>query len=253
MSPASPTLARHLAALGYGTRREVEALCRAGRVTDVHGAPLDAGLPLAAVGHDGVRVDDAPLDPPPGCVVLFHKPLGLTCSTSDRGPLIYDRLPARFRTRRPLLAPVGRLDKETSGLLLLTDDGPLLHRLTSPRSHVPRTYRATLADPLRGDEAAAFATGTLQLAGEDAPLRAAELVPHGPHIAALTIREGRYHQVRRMFAAIGHHVVALHRVAFGPLTLDALPEGAWRVLEPLERRALDDALQALRTGALRES
>lgn len=242
-------LDRHLSALGYGTRREADALCRTGRVTDATGRRLAGDLPLDAVGHEAVRVDGEPLDPPPGAVVLFHKPAGLTCSASDRGPLVYDRLPVRFRQRRPLLAPVGRLDKETTGLLLLTDDGPLLHRLTSPRSHLPRTYLATLAEPLRGDEAATFASGTLRLEGENAPLRPAQLEVRAPHVAALTLTEGRYHQVRRMFAAVGNHVTALHRVAFGPLTLDGLAEGAWRLLTIPERDTLDAALRALRSGS----
>lgn len=243
-------LDRHLSALGYGTRRDVDALCRAGRVTDATGRRLAGDLPLDAVGHEAVRVDGEPLDPPPGAVVLFHKPAGLTCSASDRGPLIYDRLPGRFRQRRPLLAPVGRLDKETTGLLLLTDDGPLLHRLTSPRSHLPRTYLATLAEPLRGDEAAVFESGTLRLEGEDTPLRPAQFEARAPNVAALTLTEGRYHQVRRMFAAVGNHVTALHRVGFGPLTLDGLDEGAWRVLATPERDALDTALRALRSGTV---
>jgi 16S rRNA pseudouridine516 synthase len=242
---STPRLDRHLSALGYGTRREVDALCRTGRVTDAAGTRLPPATPLADVGHDAVRVDGVPLDPPPGSVLLLHKPAGLTCSTSDRGPLVYDRLPPRFRQRRPVLAPVGRLDKDTTGLLLLTDDGALLHRLTSPRRHVPRTYDVTLASPLRGDEAERFASGTLHLAGEAAPLRAATLEPRSATTARVTLTEGRYHQVRRMFAAVGNHVTALHRAAFGPLTLDGLAEGAWRPLSPAERAALEAAMRTL--------
>ncbi len=155
------TLVRHLAALGYGTRREVEALLAAGRVTGADGRRLRDG---DAWKHDEVRVDGTPLDPPPGSAIALHKPVGYVCSLRDVNPVVYDLLPVRFARRRPVMAPVGRLDRETSGLLLLTDDGALNHRLTAPRHHVPKVYEATLAEPLRGDEAPAFASGTLRLA-----------------------------------------------------------------------------------------
>jgi 16S rRNA pseudouridine516 synthase len=104
-------------------------------------------------------------------------------------------------------------------------------------------YVATLAEPLRGDEGAAFEAGTLQLHGESAPCAPATLEPVDPHRARVTLHEGRYHQVRRMFAAVGHHVVALHREAVGPITLDDLPPGAWRVLSAADRSRLADALR----------
>jgi 16S rRNA pseudouridine516 synthase len=191
-------------------------------------------------------VDDQPLDPPPGSVWLLHKPAGVTCSANDVGALVYDLLPSRLRLRRPVVAPVGRLDRETTGLLLLTDDGQLLHRLTSPRSHLPKTYVAELAQPLRGDETATFGSGALQLDGEPTPLRPATLVRRGPQRAALTISEGRYHQVRRMFAAVGHHLVTLHRESIGPLALDALPVGEWRLLDAHERATLEAAVRDAR-------
>jgi 16S rRNA pseudouridine516 synthase len=146
------------------------------------------------------------------------------------------------------MATVGRLDADTSGLLLLTDDGALNHRLTSPRSHVPKTYVATLAEPLRGDEAARFASGTMRLQGEDTPLLPAQLEVLGEREAALTIREGRYHQVRRMLAATGNHVVALRRTSLGTLLLGGLPEGSWRVLAPVEREALTSAVRAAKAA-----
>ncbi len=229
------SLARTLARLGYGTRRDAEALIAARRVTNSDGLPYrDADAPP----HEDVRVDGAPLDPPAGSVVLLHKPVGYVCSTSDRPPLVYELLPPRFPKRDPVMATVGRLDADTSGLLLLTDDGALNHRLTSPRSHVFKTYEATLAEPLRGDEAERFASGSLQLAGETAPLLPASLVVHHERLVAVTIREGRYHQVRRMFAAVGNHVTALHRTDFGALSLGDLAPGAWRVLRADEVTAL---------------
>jgi len=136
------------------------------------------------------------------------------------------------------VSTVGRLDADTTGLILLTDDGKLLHRLISPRSETPKTYEATLARPLEGHEAALFASGTLMLRGEDKPLLPAQLDVTGERTARLTITEGRYHQVRRMFAAAGNHVEALHRAAFGSLTLGDLPEGEWRLLGAEEVAAL---------------
>ena len=238
-------LDRYLSSLGYGTRRDVEAMCRVGRVTTRTGQRLRGD---EALDHAEVLVDEAPLDPPPGALLLYHKPVGETCSVADRGRLIYDSLPSRFRARRPVMSPVGRLDKETTGALLLTDDGPLLHALTSPRRHLPRVYRATLASPLRGDETAIFASGTLMLQGETTPLQPATLEPLDANVARLTLGEGRYHQVRRMFAAVGNHVTALHREAFGPITLADLAEGSWRLLADHERARLDAALRSVRDG-----
>lgn len=246
MAPTPLLLSKYLMLLGYGTRREVEPLFALGRVTDAGGERLRETDTLASAPHDAIRVDGQPLDPPPGSVFLLHKPVGLVCSTSDSAPLVYDLLPPRLLGRSPVVAPIGRLDKDTTGLLLLTDDGPLLHRLTSPKSHLPKRYRATLASPLRGDEAERFSDGTLRLDGERTPLRPALLEPLGDRASRLTITEGRYHQIRRMFAAVGNHVQALHREAFGPITLGALTEGAWRLLSAEERAALDDALREAR-------
>lgn len=234
------TLAQYLAKLGYGTRREAEALLAARRVTTATGVVLKD---RDRVPHGDLHLDGVPIDPPPGAVVLLHKPVGYVCSTRDRPPLVYELLSPRFTQRDPVMATIGRLDADTSGLLLLTDDGALNHRLTSPRTHVPKRYEVTLADALRGDEGDLFATGTLMLSGETTPLAAATFDVYDTHRAAVTITEGRYHQVRRMFAAIGHHVTALHRAAFGPLRLDGLEVGAWRVLSDAERTAMADAAQ----------
>ena len=137
-----------------------------------------------------------------------------------------------------MLSTVGRLDRETSGLLLLTDDGQLLHRIISPKSKLPKVYLAQLAEDLRGDEAALFASGRLLLEGEKTPLLPAELDVVDARTARLTLHEGRYHQVRRMFAAVGNHVAALHRERIGGLTLGALAQGEWRMLGDAERTAL---------------
>ena len=235
--PKTPTLRldRLLANLGYGSRADVARLAVRGRVM-LDGAVLrDTGQRIALTPDLTARltVAGAPLDPLPGIVVMLHKPVGLTCSHNDEGPLVHDLLPDRWRRRNPAISPVGRLDKDTSGLLLLTDDGDLLHRIISPKRHVPKTYRATLARPLDGTEAAVFAAGTLMLRGETTPLAPATLEPVTDTQALLTITEGRYHQVRRMLAAVGNHVTALHRESLGGLALPAdLAPGQWRLLEP---------------------
>ena len=138
---------------------------------------------------------------------------------------------AEIFTKSPVLSTVGRLDRETSGLLLLTDDGQLLHRIISPKAALPKVYEATLAEPLRGNEAVLFASGAMLLEADNTPLKPAVLDVLSPTQARLTITEGRYHQVRRMFAAVGNHVVALHRSRVGGLGLDDLPESAWRALD----------------------
>jgi 16S rRNA pseudouridine516 synthase len=172
-------------------------------------------------------------------VLMLHKPAGVTCSQKESGPLVYDLLPDRWRRRNPALSSVGRLDKDTSGLLLFTDDGALLHRIISPKRHVAKRYEATLARPLEGGEAATFASGALLLEGEDKPLLPAALEPIGSDRARLTIHEGRYHQVRRMFAAVGNHVAALHRDRVGGLALPAdLAPGAYRVLSSAQVEAI---------------
>jgi 16S rRNA pseudouridine516 synthase len=228
-------LVRRLANLGYGSRKEVVWMFREGRVTDAAGEVLYAD---DVVGHDDIRVDGEPLDPPQGLLLALHKPLGVTCSNKDPGRVVYDLLPPRFRLRDPALSTVGRLDRDTSGLLLLTDDGQLLHRIIAPKSKLPKVYRATLANDLRGDEAALFASGTLLLEGEQSPLLPAELEAIDARQARLTLHEGRYHQARRMFAATGNHVVALHRERVGGLALGELAEGSWKMLGDADRGRL---------------
>ena len=225
-------LVKLIANLGYGSRKEVTAMFRAGLVTDADGEVLytDDQVP-----HETIRIDGEPLDPPAGLLLMLNKPVGYTCSTKDPGRVVYDLLPPRFRLRSPQLSTVGRLDRDTSGLLLLTDDGALLHRIVSPKTHLPKVYEANLAHDLRGDEAGIFASGTLLLEAEATPLAPAQLDVLGPRLARLVLTEGRYHQVRRMFVAAGNHVTALHRSRIGGLELEDLPAGRWRVLDEHDR------------------
>lgn len=219
-----------LANLGYCSRREARDWLRAGRVR-VGGEPEDDPGRKAAAPE--VTVDGEPLDHPEGLLLLFHKPAGLVCSHEGReGPSVYDGLPERWRRRNPPVTSVGRLDKETTGLLLLTDLPDVVHRLTSPRHKVPKVYRAVLDRAVPAEAAERFAAGALVLPGEEHPCAPAALEVLGPREARLTLTEGRYHQVRRMFAALGATVVALHRESFGPLTLEGVAPGQWRELPP---------------------
>lgn len=228
---------RLLANLGYGSRREVESLAAQGRIL-LDGQEVFATDQRLALTPDlpaRLTVDGTPLDPLPGMVVLLYKPLGVTCSHKESGALIYDLLPSRWKRRDPQLSSIGRLDKETSGLLLLTDDGALLHRVIAPKSRVAKRYHVTLDRPLCGDEAAALASGTLMLEREEKPLLPVEMETLSPTTARVTLHEGRYHQVRRMFAALGNHVTALHRESLGGLTIpDGMQPGEYRVLEAAE-------------------
>ncbi|MEQ6888189.1 pseudouridine synthase [Halomonas sp. CS7] len=168
--------------------------------------------------------------------VLLNKPTGVECS-ARRGlyPLVRELVDLPHVER---LQTVGRLDVDTTGLVLLTDDGQWSHRVTSPKRRCGKVYRVTLAEPLEGDALDAavsqFAEG-LWLEGEEKPTRPAELSMRESRVAELTLFEGKYHQVKRMFAAIGHHVAALHRESIGPLALGALAPGEWRELTEAER------------------
>jgi 16S rRNA pseudouridine516 synthase len=231
--PTTLRLDRLLANLGYGSRREVQNMVRSGRVT-LDGEPFDNSDQRMAIAPDlseRMHIDGKPLDPPPGLALMLHKPLGVTCSHKETGPLVYDLLPERWRRRDPAISTIGRLDKETSGLLLLTDDGALLHRIISPRNHVSKRYHVTLDRPLRGNEAEILASGTLLLEGEDKPLLPVIVETLSEKSASVTLTEGRYHQVRRMFAAMGNHVNVLHRDRIGGLDLPPdLAPGQYRIL-----------------------
>jgi len=225
--PTMIRLDRILSSRGYSTRSQAKGFVR-------HHDILFDGKKVERVDDKVdpalVTIDGEPLDPE-SLFILMNKPVGYVCSHREQGDLIYSLLPERWTYRNPQVATVGRLDKDTSGLLLLTDDGQLLHRLTSPKHHVPRVYLATLDRPLRGDEAKIFQSGALMLEDEEKPLLPAEMEVLAETQARLTLHEGRYHQVRRMFAAVGNHVTALHREKFGIIALDDLQPGQYRLLE----------------------
>lgn len=215
-----------LSRFGYCSRREAALWIKAGRVLVQGAVPRSADVKARPAE---VLIDGVPLEFPGGVLLAFHKPAGVTCSHDPaEAPLLYDLLPPRWMQRDPRVEAAGRLDKETSGLILLTDDGALLHRLTSPKHHVEKVYEATVESDLPPGIAGVFASGALVLRGETTPCLPAKLEIRSAREATLTITEGRYHQVRRMFASQGCHVTQLHRTRIGRVELDALREGTWR-------------------------
>jgi 23S rRNA pseudouridine2605 synthase len=226
-------LAKHLAHAGVASRRAAEMLIRAGRVS-IDGEPvLDPARDIGA--EDLVAVDGRPLaGPEPRVVYIVHKPVGVLCTAHDpHGRPTVLELVADERRR---LYPVGRLDADSSGLLLLTNDGALANRLTHPRYEVPKTYRARVGGGPLGERALSALRAGVEL--EDGPTAPARVRRLGGDELELTIREGRNRQVRRMCEAVGHPVLSLRRVALGPLRLAGLPPGAYRRLEALELREL---------------
>ena len=211
---------------GFGTRRECDALIHHGLV-QVLGRVLDD--PLAELSTEGlvfsVRGQDWPYHPK--ALRLMNKPAGYECSRKPtHHPSVLSLLPAPLRLRE--VQPVGRLDEDTTGLLLLTDDGALIHRLTSPKKHVPKLYVADCADAVTPAQIQRLLQGVV-LRDDPQPVRAAACEALGDKQLQLTLTEGKYHQVKRMLAAVGNPVLALHRVRIGRLELPAeLPPGQWR-------------------------
>ena len=220
-------LVKLLANLGYGSRKDVTRLIKNGWLTRRDGSTV--GIDDEAE-HGDLLIDDEPLDPAQGVLILLNKPVGYTCSTKDPGRVVYDLLPERFRYRNPVLSTVGRLDRDTSGLLMMTDDGLLLHRIISPKAELPKVYEVELAEDLRGGETELCDSGTRLKENENTPLAPAEMDVIDDRHARLTLVEGRYHQVRRMFAATGNRVLSLHRSRTGNLDLSGLEPGQWRIV-----------------------
>lgn len=221
-------LDRVMSNLGYCSRKEVGKLIRQGRLTVDGKPPASAAV---KVDPASVRLDDEPLDPAPPLVLLLNKPAGYACSHDDHPPLVYSLLPERFGRRKPKLSSVGRLDKDTTGVLVITDDGQLLHRLTSPKHKVEKVYQVKTRDPLSDEDLGMLTSGELELDGSRLlPARASLRAPN--HLE-LVLVEGRFHQVKRMLELLGNEVVELHRSAFGGLELDGLAEGEFRRLETL--------------------
>lgn len=241
---AMERLDKLLASTGRWSRKEVKDLVRQGRVR-ADGGPVKK--PEEKFDPEAVclTVDGQPVDCAPFVYVMMDKPAGLLSATEDRNQkTVVDLLPEHLRRRG--LFPVGRLDKDTTGLLLLTDDGPLAHELLSPKKHVDKVYLARVDGVVDASDVAALAEGMVLGDGLHCLPAGLEPLEDGSR-CLVTLREGKYHQVKRMLAARGKPVLELRRLSMGPLALDnALGAGEWRMLTPAEVKALRQSANALR-------
>jgi 16S rRNA pseudouridine516 synthase len=233
---ATQTLAQILFSQGFGTRRHCAALIADGQV-EVGGVSQDD--PQARLDTDGLlfSVQGQPWPYHAKAIVMLHKPADYECSAKPRHhPGVLALLPAPLRERG--VQSVGRLDADTTGLLLLTDDGALIHRLTSPKHHVAKVYEVTCKHALAADTVARLLAGVV-LDDDPEPVRAIACEQTAESLLRMTLTEGRYHQVKRMVAAVGNRVEALHRSAVGGLALPAsLAPGQWRWLGAADRERL---------------
>ena len=228
-------LDKRLAATGLWSRKEAKELIKAGRVTangQVMGRPEDKVEETALI-----LVDGQPIGESGPVYIMLHKPAGLVSATEDaREKTVLSLLPEQYQ--RLGLFPAGRLDKDTEGLLLLTNDGPLAHRLLAPKSHVDKVYYVEVDGVLDADDAAAVVDGITLADGYTCLPGELELLEGGSR-AYITLHEGKYHQIKRMMAARGKPVTYLKRMKFGPLELDEqLAKGGWRLLNDGEKEAL---------------
>ncbi len=216
----------YLARAGVTSRRKADELIKAGRVT-VNGEPGQLNTFVAK--RDRVELDGQPLERQSLAYLLLNKPAGTVTTASDpQGRPTVVELVADYGTR---VVPVGRLDADTTGALLLTNDGEIAHRLAHPRYEVEKVYEAEVEGEPTEDSLAKLEQGVELDDGPTAPARARRL---GPSRVELAVHEGRKHQVKRMLAAVGHPVAKLHRSRYAGLTLEGLEPGAWRELEPFE-------------------
>jgi 16S rRNA pseudouridine516 synthase len=222
------TLAQVLFSQGFGARRECEGLIASGFVSVAGRVVDDPFEEFAPQGMEfSVRGETWPYREK--ALVVLHKPAGYECSQKPKHhPSVMNLLPGPLRRRE--VQPVGRLDEDTTGLLLLTDDGALIHRLTSPKKHVPKVYEVGCKHPVDAAQVEKLLGGVV-LDDSPQPVQAAACEAVGQHGLRLTLLEGKYHQVKRMVAAVGNRVETLHRSAFGELVLPAdLAPGQWRWL-----------------------
>ena len=226
MANSNKRVDAHLSSLGYCTRSEAKKFLK---IYEVCVKGIRVFDPSIKAYHGDITIDNEKLDPET-ITILLNKPSGYICSHNDAGSLIYSLLPDRWNRRNPKISTVGRLDVDTTGAIILTDDGDLNHKLTSPKSDISKIYEVTLAQELRGDEEEIFQSGTLMLNGETKPLLSAKLEIITSTFVKIEICEGRYHQVKRMFAAVGNKVIKLHRVKFGDFSVDNLKEGEYKII-----------------------
>lgn len=231
---AKERLDKLLAHMGIGSRKDVRGIIWEGRVSIDGHVVTDPGAQVDPTSQD-VRMDGRSLTYQSHFYVMMHKPPGyITAADDPRKPTVMDVLPEDLRRRD--LMPVGRLDKDTEGLLLFTTDGDLTHRLLSPKWHVEKLYFVRLERPLVAEAEAIFTDGVVLEDGYRC--MPARLTLLGPQEATVAIREGKYHQVKRMFQAVQNYVTYLKRLEMGPLSLGDLPLGHSRPLTELEIQAL---------------
>ena len=221
---------------GFGSRRECAGLLAARLVRVAGKIEADPAVDLTTDGLQ-FEVEGQVWTFQATSLVLLHKPAGYECSQKPTAwPSVMLLLPAALRRRG--IQPVGRLDQDTTGLLLLTDDGKLIHRLTSPKHHVPKVYEVGCDRPVDAAQVEQMLRGVV-LDDDPLPVLAEGCELTGEKSLRLTLIQGKYHQVKRMVAAVGNHCTSLHRSAFGALTLaDGPAPGQWRFVSDAERAAL---------------
>jgi len=235
-------LQNYLSRAGVASRRAAEELIKAGRVAVNGRVVRELGVKIDP-DQDAVKVDGRRVRPEPLVTVMLHKPYGYISTTQDpQGRRVVTDL---LGEKGPRLYPVGRLDYDATGLLLLTNDGELALRLTHPRYQVPRTYRVSVAGEVSRETLARLAGG-VAVAGREVPAEVqVRKADAEKTVLEITVREGRYHLIKRLLEQVGHPVLKLKRIAYGPLKLGRLPRGAHRLLTPAE-------LAALQTGTGRQ-
>ncbi len=233
MSPQTIRADRLLANLGYASRKEAGKLIRRGFLS-VDGMTVETPerkFDFARLKQQQVLFDEEPIDPMPPLKILLNKPAGYECAHTGNGPVVFDLLPPRFKRRNPKLSIAGRLDVESTGLVLLSDDGDFVHRIISPNSDTPKTYIVTTEKSVTQEVCDLYSSGNMTLKGEKKPLKPAETEILGPRKVKMILHEGRNRQIRRMFASLGNTVETLHRVRIGEYELSSLKEGCYLILD----------------------
>lgn len=215
-----------LSNLGYGSRKEIQYIAWSGAITHKGKILKDVST---KVEPEDILINDEKIDASK-LIIVMNKPKGFICSHNDSAKLIYSLLPTRWQQRNPKISTIGRLDIDTSGVILLTDDGSLNHALTTPKKNITKIYEVELASALRGDEIEIFNSGEMMLKGESKPCLPSKLTIKDSHHATVELTEGRYHQVKRMFGYVGNRVVSLHRSGFANIKVDDLKEGEFKII-----------------------
>jgi 16S rRNA pseudouridine516 synthase len=222
-----------LANHGYTSRRSADKFLKTHKVTVNDVEIFDSS---SKAKPSEVLIDDQPIDHPDGILILMNKPAGYVCSHDpSEGTLVFDLLPVQWMQRNPVPTTIGRLDKDTTGALLITDRMDLVHRLISPSQHVSKIYQVIVDKNLSTALIDTFKSGTLHLKDEKKPCLPAHLEILDQRSAKITLEEGKYHQVKLMFASQGYTVLKLHREQFGEWDVEGLKEGCWRDVEINEK------------------